>query len=400
MATFTYSARTLTGELQNGTIDLPSRDEVVSYLRRQRLIPVKVEEKKSQLELGIGGGINTRQIVIFTRQFATMINSGLPLVQSLDILAKQTESKALRKVIEQVLYDVEAGNTLADSMRKHPKAFSDLYVNMVAAGEAGGILDVILLRLATFLEKADALRRKIKGAMIYPAVIMVVAAAAVATLLIFVIPTFENMFASAGVPLPLPTRIVIQASRLLQSYWWAVLGVIVLAAAAVRQIYKTPGGQLAIDRFMLRIPLIGSLLRKAAIARFTRTLGTLVSSGVSILDGLEITARTAGNRVLHDAIMSSRASIAGGETISEPLRRSGVFPPMVVQMINVGEQTGGLDEMLTKIADFYDDEVDSAVEALLAAMEPIMIVVLGVVVGGMIVAMYLPIFDMINAVQG
>ncbi|HEX7089339.1 MAG TPA: type II secretion system F family protein [Longimicrobiales bacterium] len=400
MATFTYSARTLTGELQSGTVDLPSRDEVVSYLRRQRLIPVKVEEKKSQFELSIGSGINTRQIVIFTRQFATMINSGLPLVQSLDILAKQTESKALRKVIEQVLYDVEAGNTLADSMRKHPKAFSDLYVNMVAAGEAGGILDVILLRLATFLEKADALRRKIKGAMIYPAVIMVVAAAAVATLLIFVIPTFENMFASAGVPLPLPTRIVIQLSRLLQSYWWAVLGGIVAAAAAIRQVYKTPSGQLAIDRFMLRVPLIGSLLRKAAIARFTRTLGTLVSSGVSILDGLEITARTAGNRVLHDAIMSSRASIAGGETISEPLKRSGVFPPMVVQMINVGEQTGGLDEMLTKIADFYDDEVDSAVEALLAAMEPIMIVVLGVVVGGMIVAMYLPIFDMINAVQG
>ena len=284
--------------------------------------------------------------MIFTRQFATMINAGLPLVQSLDILAKQSESKALRKVIEQVLYDVEAGNTLADSMRKHPSAFSDLYVNMVAAGEAGGILDVILLRLATFLEKADALRRKIKGAMVYPAVILVVAAAAVATLLIFVIPTFENMFASAGVP------------------------------------------------------VLGQLIRKASVSRFTRTLGTLVSSGVSILDGLEITARTAGNRVLHDAIMSSRASIAGGETISEPLKRSGVFPPMVVQMINVGEQTGGLDEMLTKIADFYDDEVDSAVEALLSAMEPIMIVVLGVVVGGMIVAMYLPIFDMINAVQG
>ncbi len=400
MATFTYSARTLAGELQTGTIDLPSRDEVVNYLRRQKLIPIKVEQKSSGLELSLGSGINTRQIVIFTRQFATMINAGLPLVQSLDILAKQSESKALRKVIEQVLYDVEAGNTLADSMRKHPSAFSDLYVNMVAAGEAGGILDVILLRLATFLEKADALRRKIKGAMVYPAVILVVAAAAVATLLIFVIPTFENMFASAGVPLPVPTRAVIQLSNLVQSYWWALLGVILLSAFLVRQTYKNPAGQLAIDRMLLRVPLMGGLLRKAAIARFTRTLGTLVASGVSILDGLEITARTAGNRVLHDAIMSSRASIAGGETISEPLKRSGVFPPMVVQMINVGEQTGGLDEMLTKIADFYDDEVDSAVEALLSAMEPIMIVVLGVVVGGMIVAMYLPIFDMINAVQG
>jgi len=400
MATFTYSARTLAGELQTGTVDLPSRDEVVAYLRRQKLIPVKVEQKSSGFELSIGSGINTRQIVIFTRQFATMINAGLPLVQSLDILAKQSESKALRKVIEQVLYDVEAGNTLADSMRKHPKAFSELYVNMVAAGEAGGILDVILLRLATFLEKADALRRKIKGAMIYPAVIMVVAAAAVATLLIFVIPTFENMFASAGVPLPLPTRIVIQLSGLLQSYWWLLLGVIMLTAFAIRQTYRTPGGQLAIDRMLLGLPLIGTLLRKAAIARFTRTLGTLVSSGVPILEGLEITARTAGNRVLHDAIMTSRASIAGGETIAEPLKRSGVFPPMVVQMINVGEQTGGLDEMLTKIADFYDDEVDTAVEAMLSAMEPLMIVVLGVVVGGMIVAMYLPIFDMINAVQG
>lgn len=400
MATFTYSARSLAGELQTGTVDLPSRDEVVNYLRRQKLIPIKVEQKAAGLPLNLGSGISTRQIVIFTRQFATMINAGLPLVQSLDILAKQSESKALRKVIEQVLYDVEAGNTLADSMRKHQSAFSDLYVNMVAAGEAGGILDVILLRLATFLEKADALRRKIKGAMIYPAVILVVAAAAVATLLIFVIPTFENMFASAGVPLPLPTRIVIQMSGLLQSYWWALIAGILLAGFAIRQTYRTPAGQLAIDRMLLRVPLIGNLLRKAAIARFTRTLGTLVSSGVSILDGLEITARTAGNRVLHDAIMSSRASIAGGETISEPLKRSGVFPPMVVQMINVGEQTGGLDEMLTKIADFYDDEVDSAVEALLSAMEPIMIVILGVVVGGMIVAMYLPIFDMINAVQG
>jgi len=400
MATFTYSARTLAGDIQTGTVDLPSRDEVVNYLRRQKLIPIKVEEKTGGFELSFGSGINTRQIVIFTRQFATMINAGLPLVQSLDILAKQSESKALRKVIEQVLYDVEAGNTLADSMRRHPNAFSELYVNMVAAGEAGGILDVILLRLATFLEKADALRRKIKGAMIYPAVILLVAVAAVATLLIFVIPTFENMFASANVPLPLPTRIVIELSRLLQAYWWLLLGVALLVAFLVRQTYRTPGGRLAIDRMLLGLPLIGPLLRKAAIARFTRTLGTLVSSGVPILEGLEITARTAGNRVIHDAIMTSRASIAGGETIAEPLKRSGVFPPMVVQMINVGEQTGGLDEMLSKIADFYDEEVDSAVEALLSAMEPIMIVILGVVIGGMIVAMYLPIFDMINAVQG
>ncbi len=400
MATFVYSARTLTGELQTGEVDLPTRDDVVGYLRRQRLIPVKVEKKSASINISIGSGIKTRQVVIFTRQFATMINSGLPLVQSLEILAKQTESKALANVIDQVRYDVEAGNTLADSMRKHPKAFSDLYVNMVAAGEAGGILDVILLRLAAFLEKNDALARKIKGAMVYPGVIMTVAVAAVAILLIFVIPTFQAMFESAGVELPVPTQIVISLSEFLQSYWWGVVGIILAIGVALRQVYRTPAGQLAIDKLLLRVPIMGNLLLKAAIARFTRTLGTLVSSGVSILEGLEITARTAGNRVIHDAIMNSRASIAGGDTISEPLRKSGVFPPMVVQMINVGEQTGGLDEMLSKIADFYDEEVDAAVEALLSAMEPIMIVVLGTVVGGMIVAMYLPIFDMINAVQG
>jgi type IV pilus assembly protein PilC len=400
MPTFTYSARSATGAIQTGEIELPSRDEVNRYLARQRLIPIKVAEKKKQLELSFGSGIKTRDIVIFTRQFATMINSGLPLVQSLDILAKQSENKALRKTVEAVLYDVEAGNTLADALRKHPKVFTDLYVNMVAAGEAGGILDVILLRLATFLEKNDALARKIKGAMVYPVVILCVAVVAVAVLLIKVIPTFQNMFESAGVPLPAPTRFVIFLSGLLQNYWWAAILAVVAGIFVLRQYYKTSNGQLTIDRILLRLPIFGDLLRKTAVARFTRTLGTLVASGVSILDGLEITARTAGNRVIHDAVMSSRASIAGGETIAEPLKQSGVFPPMVVQMINVGEQTGGLDEMLGKIADFYDEEVDAAVAALLSAMEPLMIVFLGVIVGGMIVAMYLPIFDMINAVQG
>jgi type IV pilus assembly protein PilC len=402
MANFTYTARTTTGDIQSGEREAKSRDEIVSFLRAQRMTPVKIEEraKKEGGGFSLGTGIATRDIVIFTRQFATMINSGLPLVQSLDILAKQSENKSLQKVIGQVLYDVESGQTLADAMRVHPKVFTDLFVNMVAAGEAGGILDTILLRLATFLEKADALRRKIKGAMIYPGVILTVAAGAVTILLLFVIPTFQEMFDSAGVPLPGPTLFVVGLSQFLQSFWWALgLGIIGLVVL-VRQYYKTPGGQLLLDRLLLNLPVMGNLQRKAGIARFTRTLGTLVSSGVSILDGLEITARTAGNRVLHDAIMESRASIAGGETISEPLKRSGVFPPMVVQMINVGEQTGGLDEMLTKIADFYDEEVDAAVEALLSAMEPIMIVFLGVVVGGMIVAMYLPIFDMMNAVGG
>jgi len=400
MPTFTYSARPASGgEITQGEIDLPSKDEVLAHLHRQKMIPVSVREKPKQLSLQFGTGISTRDIVIFTRQFATMINSGLPLVQSLDILGEQTENGALRKVIQDVLYDVESGHTLADAMGKHPRVFTDLFVNMVAAGEAGGILDTILLRLATFLEKNDALVRKIKGAMIYPGVIFSVAGGAVVILLIFVIPTFQGMFESAGIPLPLPTQIVINMSKFLQAYWWACGAGVIGGVIGIRQLYQTDSGRLAIDKLMLIMPILGDLQRKAAVARFTRTLGTLVSSGVSILEGLEITAKTAGNRVIHDAVMGSRASIAGGETISGPLKESGVFPPMVVQMINVGEQTGGLDEMLTKIADFYDEEVDAAVEALLAAMEPIMIVVLGVIVGGMIVAMYLPIFDMINAVQ-
>jgi type IV pilus assembly protein PilC len=400
MPNYTYSARNLTGALQQGEIELPTREEVVGFLRRQKLIPVKIEEKQAGLSLSLpfGKRVKTRDIVIFTRQFATMINSGLPLVQSLDILASQTENKKFASVIARVQHDVESGHTLADALRQHPDVFTDLYTNMVAAGEVGGILDVILLRLATFLEKNDTLVRKIKGAMVYPGVIMTVAVLAVATLLIWVIPTFQQMFDGAGIPLPGPTLFVIFLSELLQNYWYVFILAIFAIMFILRTIYKTDDGQLAIDRMLLKAPVFGNLLRKSAVARFTRTLGTLVSSGVSILEGLEITARTAGNRVIHDAVMESRASIAGGETISDPLKRSGVFPPMVVQMINVGEQTGGLDEMLTKIADFYDEEVDQAVEALLAAMEPIMIVFLGGVVGGMIVAMYLPIFDMIGAV--
>jgi len=328
-----------------------------------------------------------------------MINAGLPLVQSLDILARQTENPALAEVTRQVVFDVESGHTLADAFSKHPKAFTELYVNMVAAGEAGGILDTILMRLATFLEKSDALIRKVKGAMVYPGVIMSVAAIAVAVLLIFVIPTFQKMFASVGMELPLPTRIVIGMSDLLINYWWVLGAVAGLAVYAIRNYYQTNDGRKKIDSMMLNSPVLGDLLRKSAVSRFTRTLGTLISSGVSILDGLEITAKTAGNRVIHDAVMESRNSIAGGETIAGPLEKSKVFPPMVISMIAVGEQTGGLDEMLSKIADFYDEEVDVAVSALLSLMEPMMIVVLGVIVGGMVVAMYLPIFDMMNAVQ-
>jgi type IV pilus assembly protein PilC len=397
MATFTYTARAFNGDLRTATIDASSRDDVIAQLRKQRLSVVKIDQDASK-KIG-KGSIKTRDVVIFTRQFSTMINSGLPLVQALTILAEQTDNKALAEVTKKVVFDVESGNTVADALSKHPRAFTNLYVNMVAAGEAGGILDTILMRLATFLEKNDALVRKVKGAMIYPAVIMSVAAIAVVVLLIFVIPVFAGMFASGGMALPLPTRIVIGASGFLKAYWWVIGAVIIGGGYSFKKYYATSNGKLVIDRLLLKVPVLGDVLRKSAVSRFTRTLGTLISSGVSILEGLEITAKTAGNRVIQDAIMQSRSSIAGGDTIAQPLQKSKVFPPMVISMIAVGEQTGGLDEMLSKIADFYDEEVDAAVSNLLSLLEPIMIVFLGVVVGGMVVAMYLPIFDMVNAVQ-
>jgi type IV pilus assembly protein PilC len=398
MPRFTYSARTSNGELKSASIEAPSRDDAVAQLRRQRLTIIKVDESQGTPKK-ISGSIGMRDIVIFTRQFSTMINAGLPLVQALDILAGQSENKVLAAVLREVVFDVESGNTVADAMRKHPKAFSDLYTNMVAAGEVGGILDTILNRLAVFMEKNDALVRKVKGAMIYPMVILGVAGLCIVILLWKVIPVFRTMFDSVGMELPLPTQVVIGLSDFLTSFWWALL----IGGGGFffffKQYYATPAGQLIVDRALLNVPVLGDVLRKSAVSRFTRTLGTLTASGVSILDGLEITARTSGNRVVQDAIMGSRASIAGGDTISGPLKKSEVFPPMVISMISVGEQTGGLDEMLTKIADFYDDEVDAAVGGLLALLEPIMIVFLGVVVGGMIVAMYLPIFDMVNSVK-
>jgi type IV pilus assembly protein PilC len=403
MPLFEYTARnSANGQIQKGQVDVKSREEVSAYLRKNRMMLVSVREAPKKMTLGGGLGkarVKIRDIVIFTRQFATMINAGLPLVQSLTILADQTENKSLKEVTKAVVHDVESGNTLADAFAKHPTAFTSLYVNMVAAGEAGGILDTILIRLATFLEKSDALIRKVKGAMIYPAVIFSVAIIAIAVLLIFVIPTFQSMFASVNMELPLPTRFVIGMSNLLIGYWWAFIAAIAGTVYFLKKYYATTSGQRRIDGIMLRAPVLGDILRKSAVSRFTRTLGTLISSGVSILDGLEITAKTAGNMVVHDAVMESRQSIAGGETISAPLAKSQVFPPMVISMIAVGEQTGGLDEMLTKIADFYDEEVDVAVSSLLSLMEPVMIVVLGVIVGGMVVAMYLPIFDMMNAVQ-
>lgn len=399
MPVWTYSARTVAGEIRRAEIDLPSKDHVIAYLRKQKLIPVSVREKPKDISFTQRKKVKARDVVIFTRQFATMINAGLPLVQALDILAKQTENAVLKKAVQDTLYDVEAGNTLADAMSQHPKIFSQLYVNMVAAGESGGILDTILLRLATFLEKSEQLARKVKGAMIYPAVVLAVAVIAISILLLFVIPTFETVFASFNQTLPLPTRIVIGLSGILQGYWWAMGGGLVIAIFLLRRWIGTATGRLKFDRFMLRVPVLGPLMRKAAIARFTRTLGTMLASGVTILDGLEITARTAGNRVIHDAVMESRTAIAGGKSIAEPLKETDVFPPMVTQMIHVGEETGDLDGMLSKIADFYDDEVDVAVENLLKVLEPALIVILGTIVGGMIVAMYLPIFGLVNAIQ-
>lgn len=400
MPLFTYTARARTGEVHSGEVDLPNRGEVIGYLRRQRLVPVVVKAKPREISLSFGSGVKRREVVILTRQFATMVGAGLPLVQCLAILAEQTDNPRLRAAVRAVLGDVQAGRTLADGLRRHPQLFGDLYVNMVAAGEAGGILDVILERLAVFLEKSDALMRKVQGAMAYPAVMLFVVMGASTVLIWKVVPIFAGIFEEAGLGLPAPTQAVLALSDFLQGNLLLMLIGLIAGVVALRQYSRTSEGRLNTDRLLLRMPVAGPLLRKAAVARFTRTLGTLVASGVPILEGLEITARTAGNRVVHDAVMRARASIAGGATIAEPLRASGVFPPMVVQMIHVGEQTGGLDEMLGRIADFYDDEVDVAVSALTSVLEPILIVVMGVVVGGLVVAMYLPMFDLIQTVQG
>ena len=339
-----------------------------------------------------------RDLSVFTRQFATMVNAGLPLVQCLDILGRQMEKPHFRTTVQQVMLDVEGGSTLAEGLGRHPRIFSDLYTNMVAAGETGGILDTILTRLALYLEKADALQRKVKGAMTYPTIVLVVAGGATVFMLLFVIPVFAKMFSDFGGTLPAPTRIVMGLSIFLQHYWWALGGGAFGASVLFKRYRATKKGRLQTDKLSLRIPILGDVLRKSSVARFTRTLGTLVGAGVPILQGLDITAKTAGNVVIQNAIVATQKSISQGDTIAEPLRKSEVFPPMVVQMIGIGEQTGALDEMLNKIADFYDDEVDTAVDALTAAIEPIMIVVMGVMVGGMLIAMYLPMFQMANVV--
>lgn len=399
--TYLWKGRTPTGEILSGEFVAENKQELLSHLRKRKIVVTTIREKPKEININLGfkNRITTRDLGVFTRQFATMINAGLPMVQCLDILASQMDKPSFKKVVSEVMTDVEAGSTLADALRKQ-KPFSDLYVNMVEAGEAGGILDIILNRLAIYLEKVDALIKKVKGAMTYPAVVFTVTIGATIFMLMFIIPTFAQMFSDFGGELPLPTRIVMGLSDLLRANWWLLLAVLIGGAYALKRYYATEAGRYRIDKLLLNSPIIGPVLRKSAVARFTRTLGTLVSSGVPILNGLEITARTAGNKVIEEAIMTTRSSISEGNTIAEPLKNCGVFPPMVVQMIGVGEQTGALDEMLEKVADFYDSEVDNAVSALTSIIEPVMIVVMGGIVGGMLIAMYLPMFKLVTVVAG
>jgi type IV pilus assembly protein PilC len=403
MPVYVWKGRTLAGEAQMGEIEVGRQEEALETLRKRKILVTSLRPKAGGItlpKLGGGSGVSTKDLAIFTRQFATMISAGLPLVQCLDILAKQSSKPSFGRVIGEVTREVEAGSTLSDALGKHKDVFDDLFRNMVAAGEAGGVLDEILMRLATHIEKADALKRKIQGAMIYPLVVLTVALGATTFMLIFIIPTFAKMFTDFGGELPLPTKIVLWMSHALASYWWVMLLGLVGIVVAFSRYYATENGRRNIDQSMLKIPVLGDVLLKGAVARFTRTLGTLIASGVPILSGLEITARTAGNKIISEAIMTARASIREGETVSAPLKTSGVFPPMVVQMISVGEQTGALDEMLTKIAVFYEAEVDTAVDALTSIIEPVMIVVMGGIVGGMVVAMYLPMFKLIQVVAG
>lgn len=403
MPVYAYEGRTRAGASKKGVIEAASEAAAMASLRAQQILPTAVKAKPKALLAGLKlpqSGPKTRDLVIFTRQFATMIDAGLPLVQCLDILAEQQPNRPFQTVLRQVKADVEQGSTFADALRKHPRVYTDLYVNLVAAGEVGGILDTILNRLAVYLEKADALARKVKGAMVYPITVLVVALAVVVLLLVKVIPVFQKMFAEFGGALPGPTQMVIDASEFMQA--WIVYILVALTGAVVAFFQarrRSRTFRYRTDAIFLKMPIFGQLLRKVATARFSRTLGTMISSGVPILDALEIVARTAGNLVVEQAVLRTRAAISEGKTIAEPLAESKVFPSMVVQMVAVGEQTGSMDAMLQKIADFYDDEVDVAVSGLLALMEPVMILFLGVVVGGIIVAMYLPIFGMMQAVQ-
>ena len=399
MATFTWTGKTRQGSIQKGELAANNREEVIALLRKENILVTSVQQKSREWKLpGFGAKITDKDIVIFTRQFSTMIDAGLPLVQCLEILSNQSENPALAKAVVAVRGDVEGGATYADALRKHPKVFDELYVNMVAAGEAGGILDTILNRLAKHIEKSMKLKKEIKSAMVYPTTIMAVAAIVIVILMVWVIPIFAKMFTDFGGTLPALTQLVIDTSYFMQSNIIFIVGGVFGLSYGFKKYYKTPSGHKAVDRFALKLPVIGDVIRKAAVAKFTRTLGTLISSGVPILEGLGIVAKTPGNKIIEEALMNARQSISEGKTISDPLGKEKVFPPMVVQMIAVGETTGALDAMLGKIADFYDDEVDSAVAALTSLLEPMLMVFLGVTVGTIVIAMYLPIFKMASVV--
>ncbi len=400
MPIFEYTGRTPTGQIVSGTLEAANKEELIKALRKQRVVVTKVKKKPKQLNIVIGSGVKAVEISRFTRQFAVMIEAGLPLVQCLDILASQTPNKIFAKIIADVRDSVSSGSTLANAMAKHKKVFDELYVNMVEAGELGGALETILKRLADYREKADAIKRKVKGALTYPAIVSTMMLIIAWVMLTFIVPIFAGMFESLGAELPKPTQIVINISNWLKSNVPLIIGSIIGVIVLYKLLMKYPKTRYIIDYIKLRLPVFGPLIRKSSIARFARTLATLQQSGVNIIDALNITSKTAGNAVLEKAIKDAIIAISQGETITKPLEESKVFPPMVIQMINVGEKTGNIDEMLSRVADFYDEEVDAAVEALTALIEPLMTVVMGVVVGGLLVAMYLPMFDIIGKIKG
>lgn len=393
MSVFVWEGKLANGSIKKGEIEASDKAAAAMILKRQRIIPTKLKTKAKEISL-FSKGIKTKEIVIFTRQFSTMINAGLPLVQCLDILSSQQPNPSFKKVLTQIKQDVEGGSTFADSLSKHPKVFDSLYVNLVAAGEIGGVLDTVLNRLAVYMEKNEQLKNKIKSAMTYPIIVLCVAFGVVAILMIFVIPTFSDMFKQFGSALPAPTQMVVNLSHFFRKFWWGMAGFIVLLIFGFKWIRTREKGRFYTDKVALRLPVFGDLIRKVAVAKFTRTLGTMISSGVPIMDGLDITSKTAGNVIVENAIRAVRTAISEGRSMSEPLEQTGIFPGMVVQMIAVGEATGAMDQMLSKIADFYDEEVDTAVEALTSALEPMLMVFLGGVIGFVVVAMYLPIFKM------
>jgi type IV pilus assembly protein PilC len=399
MPVYEYKGKSLGGKQVQGELKAKNRTELERLLRSNKILVSNISKKPSQIQIRIGSGVKKIDISRFTRQFATMISAGLPMVQCLEILSSQMESPEFRKIINQVKESVQSGSTLSEAMSKHKKAFDDLYVNMVEAGEVGGALDTILVRLALYREKADKLVRKVKGAMVYPTVVMVVAIGVTFAMLRFIVPVFAKMFSGLNAALPAPTQFVLNISNFLRSNSLLLIAGVIGLIVAYKLFVRKPSGRLAVDKFKLRMPLLGDLIRKSSVSRFTRTLATLLSSGVSILDALNITAKTSGNMVLQKAIKQAMISIAEGETITAPLKDSGVFPPMVTQMISVGEKTGGLDEMLTKIADFYDEEVDAAVAALTSIIEPVIIVFMGAMIGGILIAMYLPMFDIVGKIN-